>query len=409
MHTWRSGYKQEAFGQFKPVVARRYFSLEMLPYIQEIFIDQPDVEKVHRAESLCEHVLSLGYNGMMFLSKVQGFEFVCDVARDYGLKVCAVKDEINAFDETIVISQVWNSSIARIDSDKGLLSIDLLLQEIEKERKELSPQSSLIFYLPSMEGSVRFWEQLLSRIPEKTVIAFPADLEDSFWDVWRKLAEGFPKTLLPLFSPTRYGGGLWPLLDPCGMQEGITGLFPHLWHGVAISCPFFPRSSSLLHCAAWGYSRMMWQPGHFSVSQLEEQWFKCFMPSLEYRFLAEALRKLTRLAIQIERFRNEGVKYSYEEQKSFLDGAFAQLRSLSFVAWNELNESIQLCITDLRLLLFHFILEHQVTVSVTVEEGDVKGSYWTKIKAVVGQTVRSGAIVQILEKPKVGSLCHWWE
>ncbi len=414
---WQAGYPQEALGTIVPSVKKRYFALEASAWIRKAFAVDP-TERQRRADLLCEQILKTGCNGLMMMDGPEACDFalfrlLADSCKEYGLRFCSGSDGTVPVDDLLCSSVRWQKEVPRPCSDRGRVLLDCLHEELQEFSERVPAKAGLIYYIHSPSGTKRFWEHFLRLLPEDAAVAFPARSDDLFWDYWRSLGAAFPGTILPIIRPYSYGGGLWPMLDPCAQDDLIgVGSCVH-WYGAALASASFPCEKSLSHCNLWSLSRQLWEPGKYGCSFWEEQWFKCYLPEVDYRSAAGPLKELAQLSRQVSAFCAKAGDYSYDRQRSFIETALGRTKCLCHVDWSVLAGPVKHCIADLRRLLFRAMLDHQIAIPQAVEESDLEGGFWTKIKAVAGQSVRSGAVVQVLQEPLLEDpyarhSMEWW-
>lgn len=331
----RGGYLAESLGDSTPKFPLRALFLHL---------DGHTAKSWHQHISpICQRVLDLGYNSLIFSSSGEDLSFLEDIGRvchDYGIKIF-IKPAINkegcsplALGYVEQIRSLLNDFLLHASHYDGFFWEGALFNEedsLVKEATQFELVRAEVTMLETLIGSSHlliyslipkslqeancqlFWiPSLCEAVGTHTYIAFSALAGDPtqdhlpphpLWETLKKALIPYENVLMPIFNVglIQQGEGLWPsiatdIVDAINSVErlhfsGMIGMINHL-----------PHEGGLLDCNLWTISQALWRNNPSSM--LFEMWFKSLDTDLEYRQLIPMLKQVREITIEFSFFRS---------------------------------------------------------------------------------------------------------
>lgn len=415
---WKAGYASEIPGHKTPFFRLRPFCLESSSLFNQFF-SVPPAELRQRVEILCENLIALGCNSLWltnwekrdWLLPLDTLDIFCKTAEEYGLSFGAPAFQAGASMEYVLhYCEEWESPLPREINDKGISKSDWIIQSIITAWEALGPKQKLVIYVPTITASMSFWEKILTQLPERCLIAFSNVHARGFLALSRAFSSRFMEMFVPIISTGYHGGGLWPIIHQRENELIFSQVLSKLWYGVGLSGPFIPIQGTLYHGLVWCLSQKLFQP-EISDVQWITQWFDTYCQEIRYDSVAKPLMELAELAWEVKDFSKNLKSYSYDRQKGFIEMALSKVKYVSAYPFPEsLQGDVMHCLTDLRRILLYHLLQEQISIPQIVDEKDLKGGIWTSMQGCVGQAIRSGVTVRLLDTPNPPSeeALKWW-
>lgn len=357
---------------------------------------------------LCERLIEFGYNtlALNFFSDAN-----LETISSYGLKSLLMLE--GSYKSLPAVDYVYYPSPYMDDCSKTQL--ERAVSEAFKIIKYLHKHSTLIFQ-PHQTESVHWWNKLLDELPDKTILAFPTHERNGhlhpFWDILHSSIDVSSTSIMPILNAgcLGIGEGLWPLMLADHIEDVLLKCNSHSFSGflsLAANMPAYEAWGSL---NLWIAARSQWVNPICSCQDIAKDWFKLYRPDIDLQLCLEPIKLLTDLTHKVVNWLEDESTPTTECWRSKLEFAFSYLKLISGYAWENytacnsaypsLEDYFRYCYVDLRSLLFHLILKHQIPISQMIDSEDVKGGFWTELRGAPGQAVRSGGHVILRTEPK---------
>lgn len=397
--------------------------------------------------ALCRGVILLGFNtlafGAMFACPTEevalpaeALSLIDAVIGEFALELIAMPIGECTSCSLEGLLAVWPSCRSILYHAKSVpmgfqaTRLDSLVAEAYAATRVLPGNMDLLFYVPynaldNSEGLCRgLWSLLCDELPPSTTLIFGATAADPprcgaaihpFFDELCRSADVSSTPLMPIINAgcIGAGAGLWPLSLAPYIEQVVAKCRRHNFSGVIALSSAMPQTVGLSHSNLWVLGQCLWTPA-IPACELMAMWFECFRADIDYTKAAPLLAEATALALDVIRCLNDPWPKNREQWRCYLESMLARLKVLALAPWDDcqlsttslpgLRAYFQPFYADMRRLLFHLILTHQVSLSQAVEEQDLSPGFWTSLKAMPRQGIRTGAEVSLLTSPKSTSL-----
>ncbi len=423
---------------------------------------------IDKTEFFCKNVLKLGYNAILFgcqeytksdLSNLplNSFKQVCSLLNKYGIKTILkvdlplsdikrypfnpsyrkalvdffskLREEVQQFEYIFWESGCYHPDFTNYPNSDDYLHSEIVKEELNLIESSLTPESNLIFYLPSKswelaKSQAQWIPKLCDDVLKKdTVIAFSSNYGDYTSDhlsahpIWHnlRLSEDSSSThLMPILNigSLRQGEGLWPILNYDLVESYVSRCFRHNFAGVMGVLNSLPTERGLLHCNLWTLSSYIWH--RKSPGLLVETWFGANRPDFEYSKYAVVLSDIRKISVELSLLRsliNERDRdaLSTEECRYLAENLLARLNQIQMKFNNEkkplvkkeylnLSDYFIYFARDSRRYIHHCLQCFNISLPNVLIGDNHQESLWTQItQGIGGQGIRSGTKITFLE------------
>lgn len=362
-----SGHLAEFLGEHRPAFDLRPLWLEGTKRVQispGLGVDIP--ESLYLAslegnldeflESLCSHLLYLGYNSILFGSWLSGafecgegdvldFSVLFAKIQKYGIKVIVkpcIVDDLFTKESSLPLLQekitealkefcsctkfihyvFWQSEVfsdaclLKAFSPREYTLLERSLFEVEALEKGLGKGVSLIYYLYSPKESIaqeyaRYFEELLDGVGANTMLSFSASSGEPFDDhlelhpIWKTIRfspDESATPILPIINGgcVKQGEGLWPILPLDHLDSCFSRMYRHSFAGAITMSAHMPSLGSLLDCCLWVSAQALWRK--LSPDLLAQTWFLANEQRLRGGWKISLLKKIREVSVRLRRF-----------------------------------------------------------------------------------------------------------
>lgn len=419
---------------------------------------------VHYVERMCQRILLLGYNTIIFdLSSLQKDDVWCslqkilDIVTAYGIKIsikligdpskvpflfdddyCESLEEIllsitersKYIDYLFWESTIYTQEVNEHHKVKDFLQIDLARLEVEKLEEQLKGSCRLIYSIPTQNTSIakkqgKWIPQLSHEISENTTIAFSAHAGDPLndflplhpiWETLRTSNNSSFLNLLPIINSglVKQGEGLWPIFSQDQTNCYLSRCKPSVLSGVITMTTHVPRENALLSCNLWVTAQTLWRDG--SPSLLMDTWIRAFRPEyLQYDDLEKILQEIREISLKVGflifNMDKSEKELSKNESRTLADSLLSRLAFLQTTLEDRTIESTErvslkqyftFFARDARRMILRFLQHYQMPMVGVLNGDDMKESFWTEISSPNSQGLISGVKVLLLDEPHRG-------
>lgn len=315
---------------------------------------------------------------------------------------------------------------------------EIVLAEVRLLEQSLNHSQNLIFYLPcademAAKQSAVWMPRLADDLGEGSILAFSAVAGDCFedhltahpfWNQLRLRIEPSSAPLLPILNVghVRQGEGLWPVLMTDLIHEYIPRCRKGNFAGILAIANQLPAEGSIHDCNLWTASQAMWNR---DVSALlwVETWFSAFRTDWNYPLCSTLLNQIRALSKQMRRLHSLTASEKSKDQSAsqecrlYAESILMQLNELQVKIEKEerkqlkknekstLGDYFTYFASDVRKTVLHFTHCFNVSIPNSINENDLKESFWTEVNNRPGQSMgmRSSSKISFLESPNKGA------
>lgn len=320
----------------------------------------------------------------------------------------------------------WTSQCSIQPLENNRTFSENLQEELNITEKMIENRLPLIFYLP-FNRRLRGWHNphllrdLCLRAGKRTILAFSAVAGHPAHDhlsphpflvQLRRQEECHSTPLLPVINTGGLfqGEGLWPtisfdLFDSFCMRD-----VRRQFAGFISLTNRLPAEQGFLSCNLWVVGQVQLKNEH--PERLVEGWFLSKRPEIDYLKYSQLFKKIRNTIVDLSYLRNlsEDCSYIPEEKRLLIEQVMCALRVIhihvSTIARDEsltlLCEQFTLFLCDAKKILLHLSNLHRVDISLSLEERNLKDSFWTKAVVSSPFSQREGLQISILDKPCYG-------
>jgi hypothetical protein len=300
-------------------------------------------------------------------------------------------------------SEAWHSDCQHHPLAREKTQDDLVQTELRLLQEAIHEQCFIIFYLPCHDLKQAHQQallllQLCVDAHKKTILSFSSVEGDPWkdhlaphpiWELLRQAPDPLNTPLLPLVNSgsIKQGEGLWPVLTGERIERFYRHCDRHAFAGIAHLLGTVPVTGSLAECNLFVASQGMWQRrSHCSYT---ETWFRGRRPDLNYLQHADALRRLSDVAVALSFVRglhNECDRdlISREERRALVESTWGALNYLEALFGREpssLYKDFVSFARDARRILVAFMRRFHITLPHIRYEDDGQEGVWTSAAA----------------------------
>lgn len=331
----------------------------------------------------------------------------------------------------------WESSLLCTEFTSHIFARDatlseLVIKELQLLESALGARSQLIYYIPSPDSETAqqhavWMSHLCDEAKKYTIIAFSAVAGDCyadhlsphpFWEKLRKSPDISATQLLPLVNIglISQGEGLWPtpVIDLLGKY--YSRLYRHSFAGVLTLTNALPQQGGILDCNLWIAAQTLWR--NLPPQQITETWFAAFRPDWHFEESGDVLQRVRQLAVKLSFLRSQTFKTNntiiVEDCRIITDHILTSLRDIKICIEKierkqikkkekpTLNDYLQVFSRDAQHIVLHFLQSFNLSFPYTLEEGELKESFWTQLSPGSGQGIRSASKIAFFNEPRRG-------
>jgi hypothetical protein len=297
-----------------------------------------------------------------------------------------------------------------------------LQEEMNAAEKMIENRSHLIFYVPFDKG-MRGWHNphllrdLCLAAGKGTTLAFSAVAGHPAYDhlprhpflaQLQRQKEQHSTPLLPIINTGSLcqGEGLWPSISFDLFESSCMRDARRQFTGFISMANRLPADQGFLDCNLWVAGQIQSKNDH--PDALIEAWFLSKLPEVDYSKFREVLKSIRNTIVDLSYLRHlpEECSYTPEEKRLLVDHLMGNLKVIHMksdkMSLNPLQEQILIFIRDAKRMLLHISQSHRIDLSLSLEDGDLQDSFWTK--TIGSSSHRDGLQISILDKPHYGPI-----